>query len=306
MLALESPDGEEPEMMVEAPPGLLPNLAEWGIEEVDNGVCEDTYENRITIRSNKGRWVSVFDQNGHPTGHLQVITAEMSADALRFQKTDMLLTPSDVNSDYKTGLELLLTPGIERVAPSWVLRRTKQFLKDEDQRDALGGTGAVHPSRLIRLPSRCVARKADGQRCWLWNDGSINGDSVCNKHTKKANRDLVKPDLIRLAKARLESSVGGASDTLEELMHNAISETVRLGAAKEILDRAGIRGGIEIDNKVEVTVTAADMLKERLDKLAENNKKRESLMQLVENRNAPAPEEETVDAEIVEDEPFNA
>jgi hypothetical protein len=235
-----------------------------------------------------------------------VITAEMANDALRYQKTIMLVTPSDVASDYKTGLDLLLTPDIDRVCPSWVLRRTKQFLKDEDERDALGGGGAVHPSRLVRLPSRCVARKADGQRCWLWNDGSINADSVCSRHTKKAKRDIVKPDLIRLAKARLESSVGGASDTLEELMHNAISETVRLGAAKEILDRAGIRGGIEIDNKVEVTVTAADLLQERLDKLAENNNKRSRLMEMVENRHVVVAEDEpTVDAEIVEDEPFN-
>ena len=307
MLALPSPDGPDSEMMIESPPGLLPNLAEWGIEEVDNGVCEDTYENRVAIRSNKGSWVSVFDQNGHPTGHLQVITAEMSNDALRFRKTSILQDPSDVNSDYMTGLNLLLVPEVNNVAPTWVLRRTKQFLKDEDEREALGNGGAVHPSRLIRTPSRCVARKGDGARCWMWYDGSINGDSVCNRHTPKAKRDLVKPDLIRLARARLESSVGGASDTLEELMRTATSETVRLGAAKEILDRAGIRGGIEVEQKVEVTVSASELLKERLDKLRENGEKREALMQLVESRQEQPKEIETVDAEVVEDdeEPFN-
>lgn len=300
----------ESEMMIEAPPGLLPQLTEWGIEEVEVGICEDTFENRKALRENKASWISVFDQFGHPTGHLQVITAEMRNDAMRYRKTAILEEPDDVNSDYITGLNLLLTPDVDRIAPTWVIRRTRQWLADEDDRDALGNGGAVHPSRIVRAPSRCVARKTDGSRCWYWNDGSINNDSVCAKHTRKAPKDKVKPDLIALARQRLTSAAHGAVDELESLMNTATSEPVRLGAAKEILDRVGIRGGIEIEQKVEINEsTAANLLAKRLADLAEKGRKREELMQLVaaraeetEESTEPEPQPHVIDAEVVEDE----
>lgn len=293
------PEPDDSEMMIEAPPGLLPRLTEWGIEEIETGICEDTFENRKALRANKASWVAVFDQYGHPTGNLQVITAEMQNEALRFRKTIILEDPDDLNSDYITGLNLLLTPDVEQVAPTWVLARTRQWLQDEDERDALGNGGAVHPSRLVRAPSRCVARKADGARCWYWHDGSLNRDSVCAKHTKKAPKDKVKPDLIQLARNRLVSAAHGAVDELESLMNTATSEPVRLGAAKEILDRIGIRGGIEIEQKTEVTVTsAADLLAKRLDDLAEKGKKRDEVMQLVAARQKPE-DEDIQDAEVV-------
>ena len=299
---------EDSEMMIEAPPGLLPNLHEWGIEEVEVGICEDSYENRRAIRENKGSWVSVFDQYGHPTGNLQVITSEMKNDALRYRKSMILEDPSDVNSDYITGLNLLLTDDVDKIAPTWVIVRTRQFLHDEDERDALGGGPAamVHPSRLVRAPSRCVARKADGSRCWFWNDGSLNRDSVCSRHTKKAPKEKVKPDLIQLARNRLISAAHGAVDEIESLMNNATSEQVRLGAAKEMLDRAGLRGGFEIDQKTEVTVTSpADLLAKRLADLAEKGRRRDEMMELVAERNREVEAgktEDVQDAEIVESE----
>lgn len=294
---------EESEMMIEAPPGLLPNLYEWGIEEVEVGICEDTYENRRAIRENKGSWVSVFDQFGHPTGNLQVITAEMKNDALRYRKSMILEDPSDVNSDYITGLNLLLTTDVDKVAPTWVIVRTKQFLQDEDEREALGGGMMVHPSRLVRAPSRCVARKADGSRCWFWNDGSLNRDSVCSRHTKKAPKDKVKPDLIQLARNRLLSASHAAVDELESLMNNATSEQVRLGATKEILDRVGIRGGFEVDQKTEITVASpADLLAKRLNDLAEKGKRRDEMMELVaRHEESVKKDEDVVDAEVVEE-----
>jgi hypothetical protein len=51
-------------------------------------------------------------------------------------------------------------------------------------------------------------------------------------------------------------------------METAESEPVKLKAATEILDRAGVRGGIEIDAKLEVDVRpAAEVVSERLARL---------------------------------------
>jgi hypothetical protein len=61
-----------------------------------------------------------------------------------------------------------------------------------------------------------------------------------------------------------------AVDVLEDLMENAASEPVRLKASTEILDRAGVRGGIEFDARLEVTDgrSPADVVAERLNRLA--------------------------------------
>jgi hypothetical protein len=57
---------------------------------------------------------------------------------------------------------------------------------------------------------------------------------------------------------------------LEDMMENAVSEPVKLKAATEILDRAGVRGGIEFDASIKVTDDrpAAIIIQERLDRLA--------------------------------------
>jgi hypothetical protein len=54
-------------------------------------------------------------------------------------------------------------------------------------------------------------------------------------------------------------------------MESAESEPVKLKAATEILDRAGIRGGIEIDAKVDISVRpASELINERLARLRPN------------------------------------
>jgi hypothetical protein len=61
-----------------------------------------------------------------------------------------------------------------------------------------------------------------------------------------------------------------AVDKLEELMEYAESEPVMLKAATEILDRAGVRGGVEIDTNVNIDVRpAAEVINERLNRLAQ-------------------------------------
>jgi hypothetical protein len=55
------------------------------------------------------------------------------------------------------------------------------------------------------------------------------------------------------------------------MMEFAESEPVKLKAATEILDRAGVRGGMEIDTNISLDVRpAASIIAERLNKLATN------------------------------------
>jgi hypothetical protein len=86
-------------------------------------------------------------------------------------------------------------------------------------------------------------------------------------------------------------------------MDNAESEPVKLKAATEILDRAGIRAGIDINTDVTIDVRpAASIISERLERLAQNAIEAQRRVDLVAEQETVIVEE-TVDAEVVEDEP---
>lgn len=294
----EIESSEPAEMVIEAPPGLLPNLSEWGIEEVERGVCEDTFENRRTIKQNKGQWNIVFDTNGNPTGHLQVISSEMYQAAQGLSKADLLIDPEDFNSDYLSGLKLLLAVDAAQLAPTWVLNTTRTYIRQQEERRNLGADADLHQSRLVAVPTRCITTKADGTRCWGWATGASESLGMCRVHSNRVNRKTQSGlSIMQAARNRLISATAGAVDLLEDLANTAESETVRLGAINSMLDRAGIRGGIEIEQKVDVTVSeSADIVKNRLAKLRQGQQEKAKLLKQIQEG---VPSAEVVDAEIV-------
>jgi hypothetical protein len=93
---------------------------------------------------------------------------------------------------------------------------------------------------------------------------------------------------------------------LEQLMDNAESEPVKLKAATEILDRAGIRAGIDINTDVTLDVRpAASIIAERLSRLAQGAAQLEARMNASQDEETVIVEvvPDAVDAEVVEDEP---
>jgi hypothetical protein len=102
----------------------------------------------------------------------------------------------------------------------------------------------------------------------LWGSGRIKDDGLCRIHLKTQR----KPgEDIERARRKLIQAAPYAVDILEDLMENAESEPVRLKASTEILDRAGIRGGQDINIDMEVTEVrpAAQVVLERLARLQE-------------------------------------
>ena len=101
----------------------------------------------------------------------------------------------------------------------------------------------------------------------LWSTGRPKDDGLCRVHLRSM-KNRPTDDLER-AREKLTQSAPYAVDKLEELMEFAESEPVKLKAATEILDRAGIRGGIEIDSNATIDVRpAAEIIAERLERLA--------------------------------------
>lgn len=292
--------GEPAELEIEAPPGLLPNLSEWGIDEVERGVCEDTFENRKIIRQHKARFNAVFDSNGQPTGYIQVITAEMYQMAQGLSKSDLLSDPDDYNSDYLSGMKLILAENSKHLAPTWVLNVTKTYIRQQDRKRELGPDAALLQTRLVNVPHRCNAMKADGTRCWGWSDGSTDTAGFCRAHARRVGKSpghgLSTHQIMR---NRMLSGATGMLDKLEELSESE-DQRIALTAVRDYLDRAGFKAVEHVEQKVEVTVTdAAQTVKERLEKLKQGHEEKQKIFRQIKEQQALA--SEPVDAEVVDD-----
>lgn len=293
-------DSDDTTPIIDGPVGLLPDLNDWGIDSVDLGICEDSYENRRILRENKARWIAVFTSKGEPTNLIQVVTPEMQQAKLAANKSILLTNPKDLDSDYKTGFNLIVMPQSDNLVPAWVLAASRLWEDIEEERQRRGPTGKPYRPAIYGPPTRCLAKNISGHRCQNWANGRVDANGLCRVHISNHHHDLETPGIHTLAKARarmLSASVG-AVDELEALMTSATSEPVRLGAAKEILDRSGLRGGFDISGEIKVEVVpAADLVAQRLENLKNNRQKALTLLAEV----ADEQEAETVTVEVVEE-----
>jgi hypothetical protein len=251
--------------VVEDPASILADLSAIGIEEVDRGICEDNFENRGILRRAKLIWEPVYSTSGTSTGLIKVRSAESTRER-RIQslseKRPILVNPSDNNSDYLTGLDLIAEEASDYLVPPWVIGATRKWLKEQE-----AGGPPTAKRQPVPLPHRCRQVKFDGIRCMLWGSGRPQDDGLCRIHLR--NLKSKTSDDIERAREKLMQAAPYAVDKLEELMEFAESEPVKLKAATEILDRAGVRGGVEIDTNINVDVRpAASIIAERLERLA--------------------------------------
>lgn len=287
---VESTNGELDlnNLVIELPISARADLTELGIEELDKGVCEDTFDNRRILRRSKLIWETVYTNDGTLSGLLKVRSADSTKER-RIQslaeKRPLLSISTDNNSDYITGYDLLAEEATDYLVPPWVIHATRLYLKEQE-------TGVLNPKRApLAQPHRCRQIKHDGIRCMLWASGRPKDDGLCRVHLRSLKHKT--SDDIERAREKLTQAAPFAVDKLEELMEFAESEPVALKAATEILDRAGVRGGVEIDTNVNVEMRpAAEIIAERLDRLAAG---------AIQTAARLAPDNSVIDAEVVED-----
>jgi hypothetical protein len=285
------PELEKPEVQVDTPINLRPDLSAYGIEEVDRGICEDTFENRQALRRAKLNWIPVYAINGVPTGTIQALSPEMQSQQRLnslMEKEAILTDPTSKNSDYLTGFDLLAEEAADNIVPPWVLGATKVWAKWEN------GTPLEKAKRKEpNLPKRCAAIKDDGIRCQLWTGGRPQDDGMCRVHLGSLRN---KPtDSVERARARLTQAAPAAVDVLEFLIENGESEPVKLKAATEILDRAGVRAGFDINTDVTVDVRpAASIIAERLARLSKGAEN------IIAIQAAASADQDIIEAEVVE------
>lgn len=287
---------ERAEYVIEEPIDLRPDLSELGIEEVDKGVCEDTFENRQVLRRAHLNWDPVYSTNGIPTGLIKARSKQTTVERRIMslaEKRPIMVDPTNRNSDFLTGLDLLVEEKTDYLVPPWVIGATRLWIKEQED-----GGPRSEKRQPLALPHRCRQIKDDNIRCMLWSSGRPKDDGLCRIHLRSTKHKT--SDDIERARAKLTQAAPYAVDMLEQLMETAESEPVKLKAATEILDRAGVRGGIEIDSTVNVDVRpAASIIAERLNRLAVGAS--EAAAKLVDAGVMVETDKEIIDAEVVED-----
>lgn len=292
-----SPEGEDRQpLAIDTDSDLRPDLAALGIDEVERGVCQDTYDNRKILRAAKLRYQAVYDTAGHATGLILVLARESDVERRILslaEKKPLLVDPDNRNSDYLTGLDLLVDSTACGMVPPWVLGATRAWHQEQ-----LDG-GVPHTSgRMPKYaPHRCNVIKDDTIRCMLWASGLPKDGGMCRVHLRSAHKP--SNDLER-ARRKVIQAAPYAVDVLEELMETAESEPVRLKASTEILDRAGIRAGIDVNLEAEIIDSrpASQIIAERLGRLAEGANALAAIQRLAEQENI-------IDAEVVDDSDSN-
>jgi hypothetical protein len=145
------------------------------------------------------------------------------------------------------------------------------------------------------LPAlRCYYVRPDGTRCkrFAVRGTGLNGtNAVCPSHGGSLPPVKAYADsLVISARMKLIENTEFAVDTLIDFLKPGVTgDAIRLKAATEILDRAGVKGAMEM--KVEVTTNAApsETINDRLAQIAA--------------RLAPKPEEELEVIDVVDNPP---
>lgn len=141
---------------------------------------------------------------------------------------------------------------------------------------------ADQPLPVVRCTAKVKNGPREGERCGRW---SIAGATVCIVHGGRLpNVREAAAQRVETAKMRLIADSDKAIDTLFELIAPGTQDNVRLGAAKEILDRAGIKGGADMTVEVNHNVSYAEEIEKRLASIRE--------------RLEPSAEEDVLDVEI--------
>lgn len=119
------------------------------------------------------------------------------------------------------------------------------------------------PLPVVRCTGTVRNGEREGQRCGRW---SIMGHDKCMVHGGHLpNVQKAAASKVEAAKLRILEDSDLAVDTLFELLRPGVADQVRLGAAKDILDRAAIKGGADMTVEVTHSVSLAGEIEKKIE-----------------------------------------
>lgn len=122
------------------------------------------------------------------------------------------------------------------------------------------------PLPAVRCTGTVRSGERQGEQCDKW---SLAGATVCFQHGGQLpSVQKAAEERKQAARLLLVDSTGEAVETIAWLMKFAVQENVKLAAAKDILDRAGIKGGADITVDHQHTLAPSKMLGDKLEEMA--------------------------------------
>lgn len=148
-----------------------------------------------------------------------------------------------------------------------------QYNAFEDPNSVFYGIENFRPTGRAPIPAlRCARIKTDGTRCQKWaiRGSGLNGTSaVCNSHGGQLPRvKAVADKIVDAARLQLLSSAPDAIQTIMNLMANSKTpDNVKLAAAKDVLDRIGVKGVQEVQIEITNNVPASEKILKKLESM---------------------------------------
>lgn len=160
----------------------------------------------------------------------------------------------------------------------------------------------ARPIPTIRCTSIVKSGPNQGKQC---DKFAPAGSNVCLQHgyhlesVKKAAQQRVE-----MARAKILGATDDAAEVIMQLMMFSPQDNIRLAAAKDILDRAGLKQAQEQTVHVEHTIKASETVTERLKEIAERVQKGEITVQseFTNTEDSDIIDIETIDSEEIVDE----
>jgi len=121
---------------------------------------------------------------------------------------------------------------------------------------------------------RCTHERDDGTRCKKFGIRGTGLDmpAMCFIHGGSLPSVKAKAEAhVLSARMRLIQALPLALDTLLDLAENATAENVKLKAATEILDRSGLKGGMEIQVEINHTANPSEDILKKLQTMRERS-----------------------------------
>lgn len=141
------------------------------------------------------------------------------------------------------------------------------------------------------------------EQCEDCTRDAVPGTGKCGRHGGQWISPEDQANISHYIHDKLLVMSESALRVLQDLMDNGRSEQVRMMAATSVLDRAGVGPHMNIRHSGEVSLSASDQaaheLRVRLDRLAENAREKQALLERSQRELEGGGE--IVDAEVVED-----
>jgi hypothetical protein len=232
-----------------------------------------------------------FTISGYSDTRTQMDEAQLDASTITIThlpeaRDDNDLEAPDLKTDKRGVIGL---PKVEKI----VLRKSADSLMD----DALGRS-VTNPHDALSgkfLKVRCDyvfhAKDPDKRRaCDRW---SVKGSTRCETHGGEYLDEEETKNLLKANQQKLWAMSSKAIDTVGELMLNSTNDSVRLAAAKLIMDRSGFNEAIDISvqDSGPILENPADIIRDRLRRLGAS-------AAAIVPKEEPAELEQAIDAEF--------